>query len=329
MVLMRAPLGQRGSYLADRAERRPVPRLDGLRADHHRERRGARSPTASSASAQWLWTLLFGARRGRARAPRADRLRPPLRAEVRVWFVLASLGYLTWWVDRQVRPDALWRAAGKGGLPLLAGRRPALASVISWTPLAADYTRFSRTRARRSGARRLGYLVPVVWLYSLGVLLCSRATSPTRPQLPAAVVAGGVVSVLALLAVTVDESDEAFANVYSTAVSLQNVVPRVPQRLLIVASRRARDRRRARPRPRRLRHLPVPARLVLRPAASASCSPTGCSTEALHARRRLRGPAVRPEMILAWLVGFGLYQWLSPPGRAGGRTGWGTRTRPG
>ena len=26
------------------------------------------------------------------------------------------------------------------------------------------------------------------------------------------------------------------------------------------------------------------------------------------------GPAVRPEMILAWLVGFGLYQWLSPQG---------------
>ena len=35
---------------------------------------------------------------------------------------------------------------------------------------------------------------------------------------------------------TVDESDEAFANVYSTAVSLQNVLPRVSQRLLIVAS---------------------------------------------------------------------------------------------
>jgi purine-cytosine permease-like protein len=26
------------------------------------------------------------------------------------------------------------------------------------------------------------------------------------------------------------------------------------------------------------------------------------------------GPAVRPEMIAAWLVGFGLYQWLSPQG---------------
>ena len=38
---------------------------------------------------------------------------------------------------------------------------------------------------------------------------------------------------LALLALTVDESDEAFANVYSGAVSLQNLLPRVPQRLLV------------------------------------------------------------------------------------------------
>ena len=41
---------------------------------------------------------------------------------------------------------------------------------------------------------------------------------------------------LALLALTVDESDEAFANVYSGAVSLQNLLPGVPQRLLVAAT---------------------------------------------------------------------------------------------
>jgi purine-cytosine permease-like protein len=50
-----------------------------------------------------------------------------------------------------------------------------------------------------------------------------------------AVAAGGVGATLALLAVTVDETDEAFANVYSTAVSIQNLAPRLPQRGLVVA----------------------------------------------------------------------------------------------
>ena len=40
------------------------------------------------------------------------------------------------------------------------------------------------------------------------------------------VAAGGIGSFLALLALTVDETDEAFANVYSAAVSTQNVLTR-------------------------------------------------------------------------------------------------------
>src|SRR4029079_10670140 len=49
-----------------------------------------------------------------------------------------------------------------------------------------------------------------------------------------AIAGGGFAAALALLALTVDETDEAFANEYSTAVSLQNVFTRVRQRSLIV-----------------------------------------------------------------------------------------------
>ena len=52
--------------------------------------------------------------------------------------------------------------------------------------------------------------------------------------LPAAIAAGGLVALLALVALTAAETDEAFANAYSGAVSLQNLVPRAPQRLLVV-----------------------------------------------------------------------------------------------
>ena len=41
---------------------------------------------------------------------------------------------------------------------------------------------------------------------------------------------------VALLALTVDETDEAFANVYSGAVSTQNLFPQIPQRALIVGA---------------------------------------------------------------------------------------------
>jgi len=43
--------------------------------------------------------------------------------------------------------------------------------------------------------------------------------------LPAAVVAGGFAAIVALFALLVTETDEAFANAYSAAVSLQNAFP--------------------------------------------------------------------------------------------------------
>ena len=72
-------------------------------------------------------------------------------------------------------------------------------------------------------------------MFVLGVVLVLSAASTDAAALPAAVAGGGLAGALALLAVTVDETDEAFANVYSAGVSLQNLVPRVPQRLLVIA----------------------------------------------------------------------------------------------
>jgi purine-cytosine permease-like protein len=133
-------------------------------------------------------------------------------------------------------------------------------------------------------------------------------------QIPAAVVAGGVVSVIALLAVTVDESDEAFANVYSAAVSLQNVVPRLPQRLLIVAvavlatiGALAID----------LRNYQTFLFLLgsaFVPLFGVLLADWLVAGRHYTAEDVFRAPAVRVELLAAWLVGFGLYQWLLPQG---------------
>jgi purine-cytosine permease-like protein len=48
------------------------------------------------------------------------------------------------------------------------------------------------------------------------------------------VVAGGFAAIVALFALLMTETDEAFANAYSAAMSLQNAFPRAPQALLIV-----------------------------------------------------------------------------------------------
>ena len=141
-----------------------------------------------------------------------------------------------------------------------------LASIISWTPLVADYTRFARTRRAGFWSAGLGYFVPTIPLFTLGAVIAMSRQISEAPALLTAIAAGGAASLLALLALTVDESDEAFANVYSGAVSLQNLLPRVPQRVLVAAMAAVATAGALRGRSPQLPAVPLPARLVLRAA---------------------------------------------------------------
>jgi NCS1 family nucleobase:cation symporter-1 len=98
-------------------------------------------------------------------------------------------------------------------------------------PLAADYSRHSRTGRDAFLGAFLGYSASGTAFFALGVLaLAGYGLDPGFDVIDAllAVPAGA----LALLVLAVDEVDEAFANIYSTAVSAQNVAPRVDRRVL-------------------------------------------------------------------------------------------------
>src|SRR5262249_22660260 len=113
-----------------------------------------------------------------------------------------------------------------------------VAVTVSWAPLVADYTRFSRNRRSAFVGVGVGYLLPTLFQFGFGsILVLSRGVDPNHPELIlTAIAGGGAAAAIALLALTVDETDEAFANVYSSAVSRQNLVPEVPQRALIVGA---------------------------------------------------------------------------------------------
>ncbi|HEX6762968.1 MAG TPA: cytosine permease, partial [Gaiellaceae bacterium] len=312
MVLLRAPLGRRGSYLPTG--------LNILQCFGWSVFELIVIATGASALSNQIfgfggvafWKILFG-----VVATVLAFLGPVgfVRKYVRkfaVWIVIASLLYLCWWSLHGQHPVRLWHRHGAHAF--WPGFDLVLASIISWTPLAADYTRFSRSRGAGFWGTGLGYFVPTVPLFALGAVIAMSRDISDAPGLLTAIAAGGAASVLALLALTVDESDEAFANVYSGAVSLQNLLPRVPQRLLVgvtaaIATVGALlvDLRNYQPFLYLLGSFFVPLFAVL------------LADWILGGRRYVRAdvfeaPAVRVEMILAWLAGFCLYQWLYPQG---------------
>jgi NCS1 family nucleobase:cation symporter-1 len=153
-----------------------------------------------------------------------------------VWVLAGAAGWIT--VAALTRADlgALWSRPGQGGVPFWLAVDLVIVMPVSWLPLVADYNRFARGPWSSAAGSYVGYAVGNVWLYALGafVALGAGLSVPAPGPLGEAVagVAGGAVVLLALL---VGETDEAFADIYSAAVSTQNIAERVPQRGAVVA----------------------------------------------------------------------------------------------
>lgn len=129
---------------------------------------------------------------------------------------------------------AIWTRPGEGGLAFWLAVDLVVVMPISWLPLVADSTRFARTDARVFAGTFGGSFVGTAWFFALGALLVLAAGAvPGVAGIGTALVAvaGGPIILAALL---VGETDNAFANLYSSVVSIQNLAPRVRQRLATV-----------------------------------------------------------------------------------------------
>jgi nucleobase:cation symporter-1, NCS1 family len=314
MVLMRAPLGRQGSYLPT-----GVNALQGLGWSIFELLIIATAAAALSDElfgfrAQWLWTLVFGA------VALVLALLGPIGfvrrfvRRVAVWTVPVALVYLTWWALDGADLSALWEAPGTGGLSVWQGADIVVAITVSWAPLAADYTRFSTTRRAGGLGAGVGYFVPDAWLLALGVVIVLSRDLADPAALPAAVVAGGFAAVLALFALLVTETDEAFANTYSAAVSLQNLAPNVPQPLLVTLVAGA-----ATTGALVIDLVDYQSFLLLLGSVFVPLFAVLLAdwlVAGAHYEREdvFAAPAWRPGLVAAWIAGFALYQWLFPTG---------------
>jgi putative hydroxymethylpyrimidine transporter CytX len=169
--------------------------------------------TGAAATAMALWPL--GVVRGYLK-------------RVAVWVVLASSAYLFVQVLRRPMPglgegswSAFWKATDI-----------VIALPISWLPLAADYSRHSRTPKAAFGGAAIGYGAATIAFFLLGVLATVSGVAGDDVIASLLALPAGTV---ALLILVVDEVDEVFANVYSTVVSAQNIRPRLDRRAAAIA----------------------------------------------------------------------------------------------
>ncbi|MFQ3662068.1 MAG: putative hydroxymethylpyrimidine transporter CytX [Chloroflexaceae bacterium] len=136
-----------------------------------------------------------------------------------IWLVYAAALWLTIQVLWRADLPTLLSLPGTGEMSFGTAVDLVVAMPLSWLPLVADYTRFAQNSRQVFRGTALGYLLANVWFYALGVayVLTLGATDLIQSILLAA---GGWV---ALMLILVDETDNAFADIYSAAVSTGNL----------------------------------------------------------------------------------------------------------
>jgi len=176
---------------------------------------------------EWPWVLGAGA------LATTMALRPlgvvRLLARYAVWVALVAVVYLFVQVLAQplpARPQAGQAASFWTAVDVV------IALPVSWAPLAADYTRHVRTARTAGVGAGLGYGAATIVFFTLGVLALVAYDAGGLDVIDALLAVP--LGALALLVLVVIELDEAFANVYSTAVSSQNIAARLDRRVLAV-----------------------------------------------------------------------------------------------
>ncbi|HEY1330235.1 MAG TPA: cytosine permease [Actinomycetota bacterium] len=328
MVLFRPVLGLRGSYVPSALNIVQLVGWTGFEFWAMSQVADRMSVRLFGWSSPWVWLALV------AVVCTALALGGPILV-VRRWlerFGAWVVGAVALWITYRVLSasdlGAMWSRPGTGGLPFWLAVDLVVAQPVSWLPLVADYNRFGRSPRGAATGTFWGYAVGNLWFYALGVLLALSAgtagAGPAGLAQAMASLAGGWVVLLTLL---VGETDEAFADIYSAAVSSQNLRDRLSQRgaiLLVSAAGVA-----------------LAAWLLHRPDAGVDDFESFlfllgsvfvplfgvfvADYFALGRQRHsqsdlfdppVRGEGVRWRAVAAWVVGFLVYQWCVATGPA-------------
>lgn len=229
-----------------------------------------------------------------------------------VW-VLGAIGtVVTVWLLATVDMGAVLSGGSAGGSALL-GLPLDLVIVmpVSWLPLVADYNRFSRSARGSYWGTFLGYLVANVWFYALGALIVLGVpgAEPSPEGIAAGVLTlGGVTltGILLLAGMLVGETDEAFADVYSAAVSLRNVFPRADGRLLVVCVTAAGAALAG-----RFTMIAYEGFLFLMGSVFVPLFGVWLA-DYFVLRNRTEAVGVRWASLVPWATGFAVYHWIAP-----------------
>jgi nucleobase:cation symporter-1, NCS1 family len=136
--------------------------------------------------------------------------------------VLLSLVWLSWqFVSATAAKGfaSFFGQEGTGELGFWGGVDLVIAMPVSWLPLIADYSRYSRTATAATQGTFFGYGAANLWCYALGALIAFN--QPSGDLVTGLLIAQG--GLIALSLIVLDELDNGYGDLHSGAVSSESL----------------------------------------------------------------------------------------------------------
>ena len=118
-------------------------------------------------------------------------------------------------------------------LGILVGMDIVIAMSVSWLPLVADYSRYAKPGKSGGTGTFWGYFIGGTWMYAAGLLVALAAHTDTPDTMVVEIMAakGMAWVVIAVALVIISTATTTFLDIYSAAVSAQNLWPAVSPRI--------------------------------------------------------------------------------------------------
>jgi NCS1 family nucleobase:cation symporter-1 len=145
--------------------------------------------------------------------------------------LLVLCAAMTYLVFDQYGWRTLSQVPRKNDLPFMVGMDLVIAMPISWLPLVSDYSRFATNSTSSFWGTWIGYFIVSSWMYLLGL----AASLATQSGDPSGVVMNLMVkygwAIPALIIVLMSTFTTTFLDIYSTAISGLNILPKLGEKM--------------------------------------------------------------------------------------------------
>ena len=224
LISMRASFGIRGSYLPAILN---VMQLVGWTTFEIMIMARAAERLAGGVMPYYLWAVIFGALVALLGIAGPLNVARQWLGKFAVWIAYGTSAIIIFNLINSSDVPALLSSSGHG-MSFFSALDLVIAMPVSWMPLVADYNRFAKKSKSALWGTFIGFTMTNILFYFGGVLI------GTSDIIQIVIAIQAMFFGFLMLLLIVDEADNAFADVYSAAVSTQDIFSKINQKHLIV-----------------------------------------------------------------------------------------------